>query len=92
MITRSQMSKDRIWKVDLYEKARALPSGTAWTSYHVRADSIQEAIEKAEIAAKDDGLTLVAAGSCHFVLYRVVLIEAHTGSPTLVPRGEKLVV
>jgi hypothetical protein len=66
MITRSQMSKDKIWKVELYEK-KELPKGTPWTTYHVRADSVQEAIEKAEIAAKDEGLNLVA-GSCEYIL------------------------
>jgi folylpolyglutamate synthase/dihydropteroate synthase len=60
------MSKDKIWVVELFER-KELPEGTPFTRYNVRADSVQEAIEKAEIAAKDDGLTLIA-GSCHFVL------------------------
>ena len=60
------MSEDKIWVVELYER-KDLREKTPFTRYNVRADSIQEAIEKAEIAARDEGLTLVA-GSCHFVL------------------------
>jgi hypothetical protein len=60
------MKGDKIWKVELYEK-KELPSGTPWTSYNIVAESALEAIEKAEIAAKDEGLGLIA-GSCNFVL------------------------